>query len=333
MRHASLSIVAILVATALGFAADRPAKTAGAKSGKVYITQPVLFGTPESDKILASLQVFPPDNPWNSDVSRWPLHPNSRNIIASIGPGKPLHHNSDMNWIFVPPKQKLVPIRIVSYPGESDKGPFPIPDNLPIENWPGGYKTDLDGVQRDVLHRGDDRHAIIIDPTRGLLVEFYQALKTPAGWQCAQASVFDLKSNKLRPDGWTSADAAGLPIFPGTVRFDELQRGMVEHAIRVTVRRSRKAYVYPATHQAGHGNDPNLPRMGERIRLRKDFPIQNFPPHVQAVLKGLKKYGMLVADNGMDWFISVAPDSRIEQMNTALAKVKGADFEVVVSPR
>ncbi len=148
-----------------------------------------------------------------------------------------------------------------------------------------------------------------------------------------KASLFDLKSNKLRPNGWTSADAAGLPIFPGTVRFDELQRGMVEHAIRVTVRRSRKAYVYPATHHAGHSNDPNLPRMGERIRLRKDFPIQGFPPHVQAVLKGLKKHGMLVADNGMEWFISAAPDPRIPQMNTAFAAVKGADFEVVVAPK
>ncbi|MGA2034288.1 MAG: hypothetical protein ABSG68_18740 [Thermoguttaceae bacterium] len=327
MRHTILSIVAFLVLVPPCFAAGKPT------AGKVRITQPVLFGTPESDKILASLQIFPPDNPWNTDVSRWPLHPNSRNIIASIGPGKPLHHNSDMNWVFVPPNQKLVPIRIVAYPGESDKGPFPIPDNLPIEDWPVGYKADLDGVQRDVLHRGNDRHGIIIDPTRGLLVEFYQALKTPAGWQCAQASVFDLKSNKLRPDGWTSADAAGLPIFPGTVRFDELQRGMVEHAIRVTVRRSRKACVYPATHHAGHSSDPNLPRMGERIRLRKDFPTEGFPPHVQAVLKGLKKYGMLVADNGMDWFISVAPDPRIAQMNTAFAAVKGADFEVVIAPR
>jgi hypothetical protein len=319
--------VAFLALASLVFAADKQAKT-----GKVRITQPVLFGTRESDKILASLQVFPPSNPWNQDVSRWPLHPNSHGIIASIGVGKPLHHNSDMNWGFVPPNQRRVPIKIVAYPQESDKGPFPIPDNLPIENWPVGYKADLDGVQRDVLHRGDDRHAIIIDPSRGLLVEFYQALKTPAGWQCAQASVFDLKSNKLRPDGWTSADAAGLPIFPGTVRFDELQRGMVEHAIRVTVQRSRKAYVYPATHQAGHSNDPNLPRMGERIRLRKDFPIQGFPPYVQAVLKGLKKHGMLVADNGMDWFISVAPDPRIPQMNAAFAKVTGADFEVVVAP-
>ena len=191
VRHTSLSIVAFLVLVPLCFAAGKP------KADKVRITQPVLFGSPESDKILASLQIFPPDNPWNTDVSRWPLHPNSRNIFASIGPGKPLHHNSDMNWVFVPPNQKLVPIRIVDYPGESDKGPFPIPDNLPIEDWPVGYKADLDGVQRDVLHRGGDRHGIIIDPTRGLLVEFYQALKTPTGWQCAQASVFDLKSNKL----------------------------------------------------------------------------------------------------------------------------------------
>ena len=330
MRHATLCTVAFIALASMCLAA---AKKSAKPNATIRITQPVLFGTPESDKILAGLQVFPPDNPWNRDVSRWPLHPNSRNIITGIGVGKPLHHNSDMNWVFVPPNQPLVAVKIVGYPQESDKGPFPVPDNLPIEDWPSGYKASLDAVQRDQLHRGGDRHAIIIDPSRGLLVEFYQALKTPSGWQCAQASVFNLKSNKLRPDGWTSADAAGLPIFPGTVRYDELQQGMVEHAIRVTVRRTRRAYVAPATHQAGHSNDPNLPRMGERIRLRQNFPIQGFPPHVQAVLKGLKKYGMLVADNGMDWFISVAPDPRIPQMNTAFAMVKGADFEVVVAPR
>lgn len=316
----------------------RPAAAATPKAKKPLgkppqITQPILFGTPESDAVLEKLQVFPPDNPWNADVSNWPLHPNSHAIIGSIGPTKPLHHNSDMNWVIVPPNQRLVPVKIVEYPGESDKGPFPVPDNLPIEDWPQGYKANLDGVQRDVLRRGGDRHAIIIDPTRGFLAEFYQMRKTETGWQCAQASLFDLKTNKLRPDGWTSADAAGLPIFPGTVRYDELQRGMVDHAIRVTVRATRKAYVAPATHHAGRSNDPNLPRMGERIRLRKDFPINGFSPTAQAILKGLKKHGMFVADNGMDWFISVSSDPRIAQMNAEFAKVKGSDFEVVVAPR
>jgi hypothetical protein len=237
-----------------------------------------------------------------------------------------------MNWVLIPPNQKLVPVKIVDYPGESDKGPYPIPDNLPIEGWPVNYKANLDGAQRDVLGRHDDRHAVIIDPTRGLLVEFYQMLKTPNGWQCAQASLFDLKTNKLRPDGWTSADAAGLSVFAGTVRFDELQRGEIDHAIRVTVRRTQKAHVYPATHHAGHTTDPNFARMGERFRLRQNFPVQGFSPNVQTVLKALKKHGLIVADNGMDWFISVAPDPRIKPMNPEFAKIKGADFEAVIAP-
>ncbi len=142
-----------------------------------------------------------------------------------------------------------------------------------------------------------------------------------------------MKTNKLRPDGWTSTDAAGLPIFPAVVRYDELKRGMVAHAMRVTVRRSRRAYVAPATHFASRSSDPNLPRMGERIRLRGDFPLEGFSPAAQAVLKGLKKYGMFVADNGLEWAISVAPDPRIAPLHEEMRRVKGADFEVVTPPR
>ena len=156
-----------------------------------------------------------------------------------------------------------------------------------------------------------------------MLYEFYQMRKTDDGWQASQASIFDLKSNKLRPDGWTSSDAAGLPIFPAVVRYDELKRGIVEHALRVTVVKTRRAYVYPATHYASTRTDENLPRMGERIRLRKDFDMSGFSPEVQAILKGLKKYGMFVADNGIDWAISVAPDPRIPALHEELRKIKG----------
>jgi hypothetical protein len=141
-----------------------------------------------------------------------------------------------------------------------------------------------------------------------------------------------LKNNKLRPDGWTSADAAGLPIFPAVVRYDELQRGMVEHAMRVTVVRTRRAYISPATHFASRLTDENLPRMGERIRLKADFDISGFSPEVQAILKGLKKYGMFVADNGIDWAISVSPDERIPVLHEELRKIKGSAFEVVTAP-
>ena len=142
-----------------------------------------------------------------------------------------------------------------------------------------------------------------------------------------------MKTNRLRPDGWTSTDAAGLPIFPAVVRYDELKRGMVEHALRVTVVRTRRAYVAPATHFASSQTSPNLPRMGERIRLKRDFNISDFSPPVQAILKGLKKYGMFVADNGQDWAISVAPDERIPVLHEELRRIKGSDFEVVETPK
>jgi hypothetical protein len=151
------------------------------------------------------------------------------------------------------------------------------------------------------------------------------------GWQAAQASIFDLKTNKLRPTGWTSADAAGLPIFPSVVRYDELQRGRIDHALRVTVRNTRRAFVAPATHHASRLTDENLPRMGERFRLRRDFDLSGFSPEARTILVALQRYGMLVADNGIEWAISVAPDERIPVLHEELRKVKGSDFEVVVA--
>jgi hypothetical protein len=156
--------------------------------------------------------------------------------------------------------------------------------------------------------------------------------KTDAGWTAMQASVFDLHSNALRPAGWTSADAAGLPIFPAVVRYDELRRGAVSHAMRVTVRRTRREYVAPATHYASRLTARNLPRMGERIRLKRTVDIGRFSPETQAILTGLKKYGMFVADNGIEWAISVAPDPRIPSLHEELRQIKGSAFEVVIPP-
>jgi len=299
--------------------------------------QPVMFDTPEADRILAALEVFPPDNPWNEDISARPVHPASAALIASIGAEKHLDFNLDMNFILVPPDQPRVPVKITLYPQESDPGPFPVPDNMPIENWPLRRNEDLkalpkpggtlDDIQR---HGTGDRHAIVADPVRGMLYEFYQARKTDAGWEASQASVFDLNSNHLRPERWTSADAAGLPIFPAVVRYDECERGMVAHALRFTVQKTRRAYVYPARHFASRRTDENLPRMGERFRLRQAFDTSSFPPHAQAVLKGLKMYGMFVADNGGDWRISVAPDRRLKGLES-LTRLKGSDFEVVLT--
>jgi hypothetical protein len=307
-------VVLMVLAGGVGCAAEMP-----------KITRPVMFNTPEADNILAALQVFPPDNPWNEDISKRPLHPNSKKIIASIGADKFVWYNMDMCFVLVPPDQKRVPVKVVSYPDESDKGPFPIPGNAPLEGWPLWGKGPLEKIQRE--GKGD-RHVIVVDPVNRKLYELFRAFRKPTGWQAAQASVFDLASNKLRPDGWTSSDAAGLPIFPAVVCYDEVARGMVDHALRLTVRKTRRAYVYPATHYASRKTDKNLPRMGERLRLRQDYDITKFHPHVQAILKGLKRHGMIVADNGLDWRISIAPDKRIKGLKQ-LKRLKGRDFEVI----
>jgi len=300
------------------------------------IRKPVMFNTSEADRILTALQVFPPDNPWNQDISRRPVHPNSRAMIASIGADKPLRCNRDMGFVLVPADQKRTPVTITAYPEESDPGPFPVPDNLPIEGWPVQYRgknVSLEDIQRNRLREDGDRHAIVVDPVHRMLYEFFQMQRTDRGWQAAQASAFDLKSNKLRPEGWTSADAAGLPIFPAVVRYEELKRGMVDHAMRVSVRRSRRAYLHPATHFASRLDDPNLPRMGERLRLKADYPLRGFSRNVQAILKGLKKYGMFVADNGLEWCISIAPDPRIPPMDEELRRIPGSAFEVVAETK
>lgn len=289
------------------------------------ITKPVLFNTPEADRIVQALQIFPPDNPWNEDISQRPVHPNSARIIASCNAERWVWFNLDMGYVLVPPNQKKLDVKITAYPGESDKGPFPIPDNAPIEGWPihGG---ELDKLQRE--GKGD-RHVLVVDPVNAMLYEFYCAYKKDTGWEAMQASVFDLKSNKMRPAGWTSSDAAGLPVFPAAVRFEECERGLVEHALRVTFRRTRREYVYPATHFASRHTNPDFPRMGERLRLRKDFDTSGFSKHPKAILEGLKKHGMFCADNGMDWLISITPDARLKNLEE-LKRVKGKDFEVIV---
>ena len=347
-RFNLLLLAVLAVGLAYAFGDEKPASGVSGDPARLErirqakmpkIDKPVMFDTPEADAICSALEVFPPNNPWNLVVADWPIHPNSKNIIASIGPGKPLRYNPDMAFVLVPSNQKQVDVKLVSYPDESDKGPFPVPDNIPIEGWPVNYlrseknKTaTLDDVQRDKLKEGGDRHATVVDPVNRVVYEFYQMQKTGSGWQAAQASIFDLKTNKLRPDGWTSSDAAGLPIYPAIARYDDFKRGSIEHALRLTVVKTRRAYIHPATHYASRHTDVNLPRMGERIRLRQDFDVTGFSPEVATILECLKKYGMFVADNGIDWAVSVAPDPRIPVMNEELRKIKGSDFEVVTPP-
>jgi len=300
------------------------------------ITTPVMFDTPDADRILTAFQVFPPDNPWNEKITDRPVDPISEAIVRRIGWDLPLGFNLDMNFVIVPPNQRRVPVRVLLYPGESDPGPFPIPDTAPIENWPLTHNEDVRALPKPGMtlarfqrEGSGDRHLIVVDVLNGRLHELWQARRTDRGWQASQASTFDLSSNRLRPERWTSADAAGLPIFPAVVRYDDVARGIVRHAMRVTVRRTRRAFVYPARHFASRETDPTLPRMGERLRLRRSFDVSTFPPHAQAILRGLQEYGMLVADNGGPWLISIAPDRRIQGLDS-LARVKGSDFEVVV---
>jgi hypothetical protein len=308
-----------------------PAGTAAAYAAKLKgmakFPLPLLFHTPEADAVLKHVQVFPANSPYNEDISARPVAPNSQAMIASIGAGGSLACNMDMGYVLVPAGQKLVDVKITAYPRESDAGPYPVPDDAPIEDWNPAGSESLAAKQAKV--EGGDRHVIVLDPAAGLLYEFWQGRKTPQGWQASNEATFDLKTNALRPDGWTSSDAAGLPIFPLTVRYDDLAGGEVKHAIRFTIRRSRSAYVYPATHLASNKSDPALPRMGERLRLKAVVDVSGMSPDAQAVCKGLKKYGMIVADNGGNWRISVAPDPRIKGLDD-LKRIKGSDFEVIV---
>jgi hypothetical protein len=274
---------------------------------------------------LHGARAFPDDNPWNTDISGMPVDPNSDALIASMGPDTGLHPDFGTVWngepigvpyVVVSGSQRLVPISF-EYAGESDAGPYPIPADAPIQNGPNS-----DG----------DRHVLVIDRDNWRLYEVYRAFPEGGGaWRGVSGAIFDLNSNTLRPEGWTSADAAGLPIFPGLVRYDEVyEGGEIRHALRFTASRTRKAYVYPARHYASYFNDPNLPPMGMRVRLKAGYDISGFPFPVQVVLRALKKYGMLLADNGVDWFISGAPDMRWnDQELSALRAVQGRDFEVV----
>jgi len=288
--------------------------------------QPVMFNTPEADPILAALQVFPRNSAWNEDISKAKVHPDSDKLVALIGGDKNLRYNLDMAFVIVPADQPKIDVKIAaSYAGESDKGPYPVPDNTPIEGWP------MDGKTLEIAQKsgGADRHAIVVDPANGMLYEFYQMFKR-TGWEASGEATFDLKTNHLRPRGWTSSDAAGLPIFPSLPRYDEIERGAVEHALRFTVRQTRKEFIYPARHQAGRSDSPAVPAMGQRFRLKAATDLTGFSKHALAIALALKKHGMFVADNGGDWEISVPPDKRITGLES-LKKLKGSDFEVVVT--
>jgi hypothetical protein len=260
--------------------------------------------------------IFPADNPWNTDISSAEVDPMSAQYIASIGTTVGMHNDFDaigdgIPYVEVPPDQKLVPITFVDYPDESDPGPYPIPDDAPVE-------------------MGGDRHVIAVDRGNCRLYELFNATKVSGGWEASNGARWDLSSNAGRPAGWTSADAAGLPIFPGLVRYDEVQAGEINHALRFTVVYTQRGYVAPATHFASSDTNPDLPPMGLRVRLKASVDISSYPPSVQVILRALKKYGMMVADNGSNWYISGAPDARwIDDDLAKISGIKGSDFEAI----
>ncbi len=291
---------------------------------------PAISKSPTLKTPNGPLPIFPPDNPLNQDVSKLPVHPLSKKWVESIGPNKPLHPDFGVVWngapsgipfVLVPGNQPRVNVKF-DYPDESDPGPYPIPPDAPIE---GGPKAANDS----------DRHILLIDYQNKKLYELFHCFPpaAPGGaWKAGSGAIFDLASNKLRPATWTSADAAGLPIFPLLTRHDEVAAGEINHALRFTITKSSRGYILPARHWASRSNDPNLPPMGARFRLRADFDITPFPKSAQVILIALKKYGMIIADNGGDWFLSGAPDPKWNEPELeTLKKVRGHDFEAVLT--
>jgi len=274
--------------------------------------------------------ILPASNPFNQRVDALPVAADSATLIDSIGSDDSAKADFgsgtyDGGPIGIPYKvvngsQRRVPVSF-EYADESDKGPYPIPRNVPIE---GGSNAD------------GDRHVIVVDSARCRLYELYDAhpLNGGARWRAGSGAIFNLRSNKLRPAGWTSADAAGLPILPGLARYPEVAKGSIDHAIRFTARRTRRAYVSPARHFASDDDDPSLPPMGLRVRLKRGASLAGLGPQARVVAVALQRYGALLADNGSPWFFSGAPDSRWDNDDLqTLRNLHGSDFEVVDTRR
>ena len=281
---------------------------------------------PPPNAPVVGRSVFPADNAWNRDVSLEAVDPNSANLIASCGATRSLHPDfgtvyDGVPWgipyVTVRANQERVPVSFY-YADESDPGPYPIPPNAPIE---GGANS------------AGDRHVIVVDVDNWMLYELFDARPVNGGasWTAGSGAIFDLSSNAMRPAGWTSADAAGLPVFAGLARYEEVAAGAINHALRFTCPTTRRAYVPPARHYASSQTSPNLPPMGMRVRLKASVDISAFPADAQVILSALKKYGMILADNGGGFFVSGAPDSRWNDANIdTLKRIKGSDFEVVL---
>ena len=276
-------------------------------------------GSGSGSPTVGDCAVLPHDNPWNTDISAAPVHPRSAAFIANIqaAGATNLHPDFGSNptygfpWALVPAATPTVPIVYGAYGSESDPGPFPIPLTTPVES-------------------GSDHHVLVVQQGSCVLYELFAASVQGGGWHADSGARWDLSSNALRTEGWTSADAAGLPIFPGLVRYDEVAAGAINHALRFTVQRTQSGHVLPATHNAASSSDPNAPPMGLRLRLRADFDRSPFTGQARVVLDALARFGMIVADNGSNWFISGdrSPNWDDEDLNQ-LKTISGSVFEVV----
>jgi hypothetical protein len=268
--------------------------------------------------------IFPASSAWNQRVDQLPVAANSAQLVGSIGLDATAH--ADFGSGLWDGGRIGIPFDVVTrstkrsrvsfeYADESDKGPYPVPATVHIEGGRGS---------------SGDRHALLLDRDSCRLYELYALYPTGGGWRAGSGAIWDLRSNKLRPAGWTSADAAGLPILPGLARWEEVRRGRIDHALRFTAPRTRREYVYPARHFASDSTDPALPPMGLRIRLKASVDVASFPPQARVVLTTLKEYGAILADNGAPWYFSGAPDPHWsnDQLHS-LGRLHGSDFEVV----
>jgi hypothetical protein len=319
-RRFLVIVVAIAAAGCAGLPSAAPRST-------VMVDRHVAFGPAQAGAPnIGGCQVFPRDNPWNTDISGYPLDSRSAAYLAHMNAGSTFLHpdfGSNLTYgipfVVVPPKQPFVPMKFIAYPKESDPGPYPFPKNAPIEGGP---------------HSTGDRHVLVIDRGNCHLYETFRSFYTGPGWTADNGAKFDLASNKLRPDGWTSADAAGLPIFAGLVRYDEASAGAINHAIRFTVHQTQRGYIHPATHWASSTTDPGFPPMGLRVRLKASYDISQYSGAAHVILAAMQKYGMFVADNGSDWFFTGAPDVRWDDANLdTLKNVPASAFEVVKTGR
>src|SRR5256885_4979582 len=339
-------VLTLLVASCGAFPGFRASGERINQEGRILgpapaVTNSILFNTREADAAVSAMQIFPPDNPWNEDISRRPALTNSDAMIQQImsdllSTRRAPRAFYEMNFVLVPDDQPLVPVNFFNYSDESDPSPYPIPLNLPIETWP--HETGpltLQQWQQDINNDGGDRHAVIVQPGNGFIWETWLTKLVGTNWEASNGAKFDLNSDALRPAAWTSGDAAGLPMFPALVRYDECQRGMVEHALRIVVAKSRREYIYPATHYASSipATSINYPAMGQRVRLKANFTIpDSWTIEEKAVLRALKKYGALVADNGGFFSVSVCPDDRFAaNAFDHLSTIAIDNFEVIVT--